>query len=164
MYYWHIVITLTLLSLLLIGLRQFSFSFSGGFFGKGRAEKQPSREKVPAFELIDSQVLVKLAVDVSLECLPMLIDAFLEELTTRATSVQTALVENDSKALRIEVHSIKSCCRTFGAIGLGTKAAEIEQMIVDKPPHLAQEINQMLKFIPDVEQAFLAYRATLPEA
>ncbi len=111
--------------------------------------------------MIDTGVLSKLGGDVSMENMPTLIDAFLKELDTRSVSVKTALIEEDANHLRIEVHSIKSCARTFGATALATKAAAIEQRINEDPPVVAAEINQMLGLLPLVRQVFLNYRETL---
>jgi HPt (histidine-containing phosphotransfer) domain-containing protein len=153
MNYLAIIVVFALLSLALYYRYRFNRLSSDNALNKDHAL---------GLDIIDTRVLNKLAGEVSIENLPVLIDAFLRELETRSVAVKTALVNDDQKHLRIEVHSIKSCARTFGATSLATKAADIELSIKEQPDAVAGGIEQMLTDqLPAVKQAFIDYRKAL---
>jgi two-component system phosphorelay protein LuxU len=112
-------------------------------------------------DFINTQVLTKLAEDVSIENLPSLIDVFLAELDTRLTAIETAPLEGDENHLRIQIHSIKSCARTFGATELANKAAEIEKVMGNSDIDITSQIQQLLALLPTVKQMYLQYKATI---
>lgn len=111
---------------------------------------------------INTETLKRLAEDVSLEMMPDLIRAFLEELDTRLASVQSTPLLNNENHIRTQVHSIKSCARTFGATALADKAAHIEQMIDAKVSNIESQIQQLVALLPTVRQAFIIYLNDLP--
>lgn len=112
---------------------------------------------------INTDVLARLANDVSIELMPELIQAFLTEVDTRLDAVKTSsLVENENH-IRTQVHSIKSCARTFGATELADKAAHIEQMIEAKVSNIESQIQQMLALLPGVHEAFNGYLIMLKQ-
>lgn len=111
---------------------------------------------------IDTTVLAQLAKDTCVEDFPNLIDVFLTELETRCDGVRAALKEDNEKNLRIQVHSIKSCARTFGAPTLATMAADIEQDIINNQLAKAtEEIPLMLSLLPGIKQEFIDYKNNL---
>lgn len=168
MNYLPMIIACTLLPILLYWLRQYAFSSDRGGALKSTAMVaskgviQPTEASLDEPVVIDTAILTRLGRDVSEEMLPVLIDAFLEELDGRALSIEKAIAEADDDHLRIEVHSIKSCARTFGATALAIRAADIEEQIKAQKSRPALQIQQMLAQLPSVRAAFNAYLATLP--
>lgn len=110
---------------------------------------------------INTDVLARLADDVSIELMPELIQAFLTEVDTRLDSVKTTPLEDNENHIRTQVHSIKSCARTFGATELADKAAHIEQMIDAKVSNVESQIQQLLALLPAVHEAFNRYLVKL---
>ena len=106
---------------------------------------------------INTDVLARLADDVSIELMPELIEAFLTEIDTRLDEVKTTPLHENENHIRTQVHSIKSCARTFGATELADKAAHIEQMIDAKVSDIEPKIQQMLALLPAVHEAFSGY-------
>lgn len=118
-------------------------------------------EPQPDLCSIDSETLQNLAEEVSVELMPTLIDAFLKELDTRTAIIRSTVLIDNEKSIRLQVHSIKSCARTFGALALAEKAALIEQLI-DGQSHEAQnEIEQLFILLPATRQAFSQYKSNL---
>jgi len=134
----------------------------------GQASQQPQSNQNTnpqvAPSTINTQVLVRLAEDVSIEMMPDLIHAFLEEIDTRLAVVQSTQLTGNENHIRTQVHSVKSCARTFGAIALAEKAAYIEQMIDVKVSDIEIQIQQMLALLPSVKQAFNDYLVQLEQA
>ena len=57
-----------------------------------------------------------------------LIDAFLEDAPDMIENMQIALAAHDVESFRRNAHSLKSNANTFGAMGLGLLAKELELM------------------------------------
>lgn len=110
---------------------------------------------------INTDVLARLADDVSIELMPELIQAFLAEVDTRLDTVKSTPLEDNENHIRTQVHSIKSCARTFGATELADKAAHIEQMIDAKVSNVESQIQQLLALLPAVHEAFNRYLVKL---
>lgn len=110
---------------------------------------------------INTDVLARLADDVSIELMPELIQAFLTEVDTRLDTVKTTPLQDNENHIRTQVHSIKSCARTFGATELADKAAHIEQMIDAKVSNVESQIQQLLALLPAVHEAFNRYLVKL---
>ena len=55
-----------------------------------------------------------------------LVDTFLEEAPLMLTELRDALATGDAVAFRRAAHSLKSNSQTFGALGLGAMARELE--------------------------------------
>lgn len=55
-----------------------------------------------------------------------LIDAFLDDAPNMLRNMQSALETGDVETFRRNAHSLKSNANTFGALGLGTLAKELE--------------------------------------
>lgn len=58
--------------------------------------------------------------------MPELIDTFLEDAPHMMDELRRALAAGDAEAFRRTAHSLKSNCRTFGALGLAELARELE--------------------------------------
>lgn len=112
---------------------------------------------------INTDVLARLADDVSIELMPELIHAFLLEVDTRLDTVKTTPLNNNENHIRTQVHSIKSCARTFGATELADKAAHIEQMIDADVSNIESQIQQMLALLPAIHRAFNGYLGELQQ-
>jgi len=57
-----------------------------------------------------------------------LIDAFLEDAPNMIENMQIAIATHDVESFRRNAHSLKSNANTFGAMGLGLLAKELELM------------------------------------
>jgi HPt (histidine-containing phosphotransfer) domain-containing protein len=55
-----------------------------------------------------------------------LVDTFREEAPSMLAELQGALAVRDAERFRRAAHSLKSNCNTFGALGLGAMARELE--------------------------------------
>lgn len=106
---------------------------------------------------INTNTLERLAEDVSFEMMPELIRAFIEELDTRIDVVSSTQLTNNESHIRTQVHSIKSCARTFGATVLADKAAHVEQMIDANVSGIEIQIHQLVALLPIVKLAFTRY-------
>ena len=114
---------------------------------------------------VDKQVLTKLAADVSPAILPALIDVFLKELVTRSKTIESLPHDGSDPRLKVEVHSLKSCARTFGATAFADKAALIEKLIVEQSSdgEIQEQIAQLQSMLPNLLGIFSYYQSTLPE-
>lgn len=110
---------------------------------------------------LDTTVLTKLGRNVTPGMIPKLIEAFLQELDTRIATIQNTPFKGNEQQIRLQVHSIKSTSRTFGAIALADKAAAIEQMIDDQASEadINLEIPQLVALLPLIKEAYLSYQA-----
>ncbi len=59
-----------------------------------------------------------------------LIDTFLEEAPALVSEMQRAVAAGDALTLRRASHTLKSNCRTFGALHLGDLCQQIEELAV----------------------------------
>ena len=112
---------------------------------------------------INTDVLARLADDVSIELMPELVAAFLAEVDTRLNAVTSTEFNDNESHIRTQFHSIKSCARTFGATQLADKAAHIEQMIDAKVGNIESQVQQVLNLMPAVHQAFNSYLVQLEQ-
>jgi HPt (histidine-containing phosphotransfer) domain-containing protein len=60
--------------------------------------------------------------------MPELIDTFLEDAPNMLQELQRALDAGDTEAFRRTAHSLKSNCKTFGALALAERARELEYL------------------------------------
>lgn len=78
--------------------------------------------------LIDNAIIEQLARDTSPESIPMMMQAFVNEMNRRHTQVEQALDTQDGTLLAKEAHTLKSCAATFGAIHVTLLANQIDQL------------------------------------
>lgn len=112
--------------------------------------------------IIDEVALDKLVNEVSAEILPTLIDVFVKELVTRCKAVEQLPHDGSDPRLRVEIHSLKSCARTFGATGFAEQAQLIERMIDGHPGDIETQINRLQQLLPGVLGVFSAFQSQLP--
>lgn len=94
------------------------------------SETEPGSLRDPAADL-DRRVLVQLALDAGTSLLQAAAATFLREGDLGLARIRAALASGDSRALRRELHTLKSCAATFGALRLSDQAAALEQAAVE---------------------------------
>jgi len=90
-----------------------------------------------------------------------LVDTFLEEAPAMLGELQGALTMRDAEKFRRAAHSLKSNSNTFGALGLGALAKELElsglQRVLDKGADplaaLTQEYSQVAAALTELRDA-----------
>ena len=76
--------------------------------------------------VIDPTTFAELQEAAGHEFVAELVGTFLEEATGMLSDLRSARAANDSERFRRAAHSLKSNSQTFGALGLGALAREIE--------------------------------------
>lgn len=80
----------------------------------------------PLLISINETTWEQLARDVGEECMPLIINQFLEELSERPNSLNQALVAKDLQNIAEQAHVIKSTARTVGLDAIADLANETE--------------------------------------
>lgn len=167
MYFEIIITTLAaLLMLLVIGRFKLNKTSQKALFNDGPTDiHTPSSEtQMPTIKqqkMIDEDILGKLAAEVSPKLFPTLLDVFVKEIVTRCNAIDTLPHDGSDPRLKIEIHSLKSCARTFGAIDFAEQAATIEQIICGHPGNIEQQLLQLQNMLPMVLGEFSAFQAQL---
>jgi HPt (histidine-containing phosphotransfer) domain-containing protein len=78
--------------------------------------------------VIDKQTFEELKQMSGADFINELIDAFLEDAPNMLRGMRSALETGDVESFRRNAHSMKSNANTFGAVGLGALAKELEYM------------------------------------
>jgi len=118
-------------------------------------------ESATAFEheqpLIDDAVIRQLAVDVTEDKLPATMKLFVNEVVERAARFLQALDDSSAGAAEDEVHTLKSCAGTFGALRLQAVARDIEAACRAGDLHKARVLGGCMDEI--LQQTLNLYRA-----
>jgi histidine phosphotransfer protein HptB len=77
-------------------------------------------------DVIDANTFEELQNSAGSEFVAELVGTFLEEAPQMLSELRLALATADEERFRRAAHSLKSNCNTFGALGLGTMARELE--------------------------------------
>ena len=88
-----------------------------------------------------------------------LIDTFLEEAPALVSEMRRALAAGDAPTLRRASHTLKSNCRTFGALELGDICQQIEELAAStRLDEAAPLVDHAVVGYPPVETALRAER------
>jgi len=77
-------------------------------------------------DVIDAGTFAELQDTAGAEFVAELVGTFLEEAPAMLADLRSARSAGDAERFRREAHSLKSNCNTFGALGLGAMARELE--------------------------------------
>jgi len=77
-------------------------------------------------DVIDANTFAELQDTAGAEFVAELVGTFLEEAPQMLADLRQARAAGDAECFRREAHSLKSNCNTFGALGLGSMARELE--------------------------------------
>lgn len=113
----------------------------------------------------DMEIIQQLASDVGADTALMLMGVFKQDADTRMASVRTYRSGGDIKDLRIQAHSLKGLCRTYGAAKAGDAAMDLQDACDGGDDGLiAEKLRAVLDIIPgDVEAAIAAMAAIAGE-
>lgn len=98
--------------------------------------------------IFDSKIFKKLSEQVGKESLPILIETFLSELSSRLKRMQDIAGSGNLEDLAREAHPLKSSAGSFGAIGVSQLANQIETAVRQGDSHSAE---RALKRLLDIE-------------
>lgn len=107
----------------------------------------------------DMEIIQQLANDVGVDTALMLMGIFKDDANTRVAIVRSYNESGgDLKDLRIQAHSLKGLCRTYGAAQAGDVAMELQEACDGNDDGLiAEKVRAVLDIIPgDVEAAIAA--------
>lgn len=76
--------------------------------------------------MIDEDEIDRLIADVGLDDFMMLLDAFLQEYSSKIESLTHNLDAANHELLELDSHTLKSLARTFGAVELGDSCSKLE--------------------------------------
>lgn len=76
--------------------------------------------------LRDPGALTQLQADVGEDAIPMLMTAFVKELSTSSSSIHTSFADNNLDLLETTAHALKSAAASFGAMALSDVCRSIE--------------------------------------
>ena len=111
--------------------------------------------------LLNKNVINTLIIETSCECMPMMLEAFCQELAKRRTLLAKALNEHNLVELTEQAHAIKSCAGTFGASQLYDWAKTVEQQARTQHyvvNNLQSDSRILLSILEQTEQQFTAFR------
>ncbi|MDN2480887.1 Hpt domain-containing protein [Vibrio astriarenae] len=83
------------------------------------------------FPIIDQSVVDQVVSDTGIEILPLLIDSYLEESTTRLGNMAQAVEKGDAQTLEFEVHTLGSTSLAIGVEALGRLSRQIEHLCLE---------------------------------
>lgn len=110
----------------------------------------------------DMEIIHQLADDVGADTALMLMGIFKDDADTRMAIVRThSETGGDIKELRIQAHSLKGLCRTYGAAEAGDAAMDLQDACDGGDETLiAEKLRTVLDTIPaDVDAAIAAMTA-----
>ncbi|WP_300500224.1 Hpt domain-containing protein [Marinobacter sp.] len=106
-------------------------------------------------DILDDEVLKRLATDTSRGRFPVLIAAFLKEIEKCTEQLNAAVSERDEGKVREIAHVLKSVSGTFGATRLYESSTRIEQAAIEeKACHNLALIDHHSKTVGDTVLAF----------
>ncbi len=87
------------------------------------------------------------------------LESFLEVANTKRSVIENSLKENDLKRFTIEIHAVKSSCKTIGANSTSMKAAYLEQL--GNQYKQAEIMNRLQDFWQEYEKLLEVVRCEL---
>ena len=106
-------------------------------------------------DILDDEVLNRLAIDTSSSRFPVLIAAFLEEIDKCTELLNAAVSERDEEKVREVAHVLRSVSGTFGANRLYESSTRIEQAAIEeKACHNRALLDLHSKIVRDTVLAF----------
>ena len=90
------------------------------------------------------------------EFLPELIDTFLDDAPKMLQELQRTLNAGDVEAFRRTAHSLKSNCKTFGALSLAEQARELE--FLGRDNRLSEVGDRLQRLATDYEGVAVALK------
>ncbi|MDO6563782.1 PAS domain S-box protein [Amphritea sp. 1_MG-2023] len=113
--------------------------------------------------LLDTQVIDQLKKDTSEAALRPMLDMFIDELQSRSSALNAALLAGDATTVREHAHALKSCCGTFGAIHLQSLAEVMETAGRDGDMATIQaHSSELLHICSATQEGYASYRNHLP--
>ena len=111
----------------------------------------------------DMEIIQQLANDVGADTALMLMGIFKDDADTRMAFVRTySETGGDVKELRVQAHSLKGLCRTYGAARAGDAAMDLQDACDGGDETLiAEKLRTVLDIIPDDVEAAIAAMTTL---
>lgn len=100
-------------------------------------------------ELVDEQILQQMIIDTSAEIIPMLIEHYVEESTTRLKNIVQAAQNKDQETLEFETHTLGSTSLALGNHALSLAARKIERLCLEKQYSTAFPLVEELKTLAD---------------
>ena len=106
--------------------------------------------------VIDSPTFQALREMSGADFMPELIDTFLDDAPHMMDDLRRALAAGDVETFRRTANSLKSNCRTFGALGLAELARELE--FIAREDRLADVGDKLERLAADYEQVASALK------